>query len=100
MGKVLESLVWIVVVAEPAGAFREHIYQASKEEGWDDLNGKRNSPFATVTGADPGDVAAVSCPSCEDLSQGIKELLETRDLASDATMADLGLVNGDNHLSL
>ena len=98
LGEVLESLVCAVVVAEPARASRgiDGRGGRGRARGW--LHGEKDWLFATGVCAGPGDVAAAADSGGDDLSEGIEQLLETCDLASDGTgvRSQLGRLGGSS----
>jgi len=76
---------------------REHVDQSTKEDGRNHLHGQRYSPLPTVSSTGPGNVAAVTGPTGNDLTDGVEQLSQTGDLSSDTTMGDLGLEDGNDH---
>lgn len=96
--QVRQPLFPPVVVAQPSRAFGEDVHKSTEDDGRDDLDGKGDPPFPTVPGTVPGHVASIACPGRKDLTKSVEELLEAGDFPADATMANLSLVNGDNHL--
>lgn len=100
LSQVPDPPVSLVVITEPSRTLGEQVDQTPKEERGDYLDGEGNAPFAAVVRGTPRHVAAVADPRGEDLAQGIEELLQACDLASDAAVGDLGLIHGYDHLSL
>ena len=59
-GECLQTFFPFVVVAQPAWGFGKEEDEAGKEDCWDDLDGKWNSPFAAVSCSSPCYVAPVA----------------------------------------
>ena len=74
-GECLQTFLPFVVIAKPAWGLGKEEDEAGKEDCWDDLDSKWNSPFAAVSCSIPCYVASVAGPCCEDLTCGIEELL-------------------------
>lgn len=71
--------------------------ETGKKEGWNNLDRKRYTPLSAVTATIPGKVAPISNPASHNLTKSIEQLLQAGDLAADASMRDLGLIDGYDH---
>ncbi|KKA20211.1 hypothetical protein T310_5780 [Rasamsonia emersonii CBS 393.64] len=81
-----------VVVAQPSRALGEDVHKSTQDDGWDDLDGKGDTPFSTIPGTVPGHIASVACPGCKYLAKCVEELLQASNLATDASMANFSLM--------
>lgn len=92
----LEALLDAALVDEPAGRLGEEEDEGCEEAGGRDLDSQADAPLLVVRGGE-ADVGAVRDPGGHQRADSQHELLERGDAATDAGVAELGLVQGDDH---
>lgn len=92
----MEALLDTALVDEPAGGLREEQDEGGEQARGRDLDAEADAPLVVVRAVE-ADVGPVRDPGGHEGADAQHELLEGGDSASDAGVAELGLVEGDDH---
>lgn len=94
--KCLEAFLDAALVDEPAGGLGEEEDESGEQARGHDLDAQADAPLLIVRAVE-ADVGPVRDPGGHEGADAQHELLEGGDSASDAGVAELGLVEGDDH---
>jgi hypothetical protein len=95
-GKSLETFLFTAVVNQPTGRFGEEENKSSQENRGQVLNTERDAPLARVVVADASVCSVTDCCGYEG-AYAKHELLKGCYAAADVGMAELALVDWDDH---
>jgi hypothetical protein len=96
LGKGLKTLLRASVVNQPTRRLGEEQNKSSEEESRDVLDSERDTPLARVVVAETS-VCSVADSRGDEGTDAEHELLEGCDAAADVRMAELALVDGNDH---